>query len=116
PGLSPARPKAEAARPAPAANNRPPPRRSPPAASPVRAVRSAPERSSPSPDTAQLKALLDAAGIEGLDPSSEAAQTLGAMLRAAVGGMMEGLRSRERMKDELRVRGPTFKVANNKPL
>ena len=73
-------------------------------------------RSPQSPDTAQLKALLDAAGIEGLDPSSEAAQTLGAMLRAAVGGMMEVLRARERMKDELRVRGTTFKVANNNPL
>ena len=111
------RAKAEPARPAPAANNRPPPsRRSPPAAAPVRAVPSAPERSAQSPDTAQLKALLDAAGIEGLDPSSEAAQTLGAMLRAAVSGMMEVLRSRERMKDELRVRATTFKAANNNPL
>jgi len=116
PALPGARAKAEPARPA-AANNRPPPRRSPPpAAAPVRAVPSAPERPSQSPDTAQLKALLDAAGIEGLDPSSEAAQTLGSMLRAAVGGMMEVLRSRERMKDELRVRGTTFKAANNNPL
>src|SRR4030095_8269800 len=116
PGLSPARPKAEAARPAPVANNRPPPRRSPPAAAPVRAVPSAPARSSQSPDTAQLKALLDAAGIEGLDPSTEAAQTLGAMLRAAVGGMMGVLRSRERHEGEPRVRRTTFKVANNNPL
>jgi type VI secretion system FHA domain protein len=117
PALPGVRAKAEPARPAPAANNRPPPsRRAAPAAAPVRAVPSAPERSSQAPDTAQLKALLDAAGIEGLDPSSEAAQTLGAMLRAAVGGMMEVLRSRERMKDELRVRGTTFKVANNNPL
>ena len=38
------------------------------------------------------------------------------MLRAAVGGMMEVLRARERMKDELRVRGTTFKAANNNPL
>jgi type VI secretion system protein ImpI len=93
------------------------PQRPAPAPAPVRAVASAPAaRSAQSPDTAQLKALFDAAGIEGLDPSSEAAQTLGAMLRAAVGGMMEVLRSRERMKDELRVRGTTFKVANNNPL
>jgi type VI secretion system protein ImpI len=117
PALPGARAKAEAARPAPVASNRPPPpRRSPPVAPPVRAVPSAPERSAPSSDTAQLKALLDAAGIQGLDPSSEAAQTLGAMLRAAVGGMMEVLRSRERMKDELRVRATTFKAANNNPL
>ena len=90
-----------------------------PAQAPAAAVRSVPSpqpRAANSPDTAQLKALLDAAGIEGLDPSSEAAQTLGAMLRAAVGGMMEVLRARERMKDELRVRGTTFKVANNNPL
>jgi type VI secretion system FHA domain protein len=107
-------------RPAPAANppaaaRRPPP----PAPAPARPAPSAPApRAShaPSGETAQLKALLDAAGIEGLDPSSEAARTLGAMLRAAVGGMMEVLRARERMKDELRVRGTTFKAQNNNPL
>jgi type VI secretion system FHA domain protein len=118
--------KAEPPRPAPAANpqvaaRRPPP----PAPAPVRPVPSAPApaaapapRASQAPagETAQLKALLDAAGIEGLDPSSEAARTLGAMLRAAVGGMMEVLRARERMKDELRVRGTTFKAQNNNPL
>ena len=107
----------QAPRPAPAANARGP--RRPAAAAAVRPVASAPpprESQPRGPDTAQLKALLDAAGIEGLDPSSEAAQTLGAMLRAAVGGMMEVLRARERMKDELRVRGTTFKVANNNPL
>jgi type VI secretion system FHA domain protein len=121
PALPGARPKAEPP---------PPPPRSAPVA-PARAARRAPAPaavrpvpSSPPPraaqppggDTEQLKALLDAAGIEGLDPSSEAARTLGAMLRAAVGGMMEVLRARERMKDELRVRGTTFKVANNNPL
>jgi type VI secretion system protein ImpI len=117
-GVPPAR-KAEPPRPAPASNARPPRRPAAPAA-----VARPPVVSAPSPrvshsaagDTAQLKALLDAAGIEGLDPSSEAAQTLGAMLRAAVGGLMEVLRARERMKDELRVRGTTFKVANNNPL
>jgi type VI secretion system FHA domain protein len=104
-------------RPAPAPAAAPVATAAPPA--PVRAVPSAPApRASQPPvgETAQLKALLDAAGIEGLDPSSEAAQTLGAMLRAAVGGMMEVLRARERMKDELRVRGTTFKAANNNPL
>jgi type VI secretion system FHA domain protein len=115
PALPGARPRAEAPRPAPAPVERGPRRPAAPAAA-VRPVASAQPRSSHSPDTAQLKALLDAAGIEGLDPSSEAAQTLGAMLRAAVGGMMEVLRARERMKDELRVRGTTFKVANNNPL
>jgi type VI secretion system FHA domain protein len=117
-GPKPALPEARKApppRPAPAANLRA--ERRPPA--PVRAAPSAPPPRASAPpagDTAQLKALLDAAGIEGLDPSSDAARTLGAMLRAAVGGMMEVLRARERMKDELRVRGTTFKAANNNPL
>jgi type VI secretion system FHA domain protein len=112
--------KAEPPRPAPAVNPRA--ARRPPAPSPVRPVPSAPSAPPPSApppssgETAQLRALLDAAGIEGLDPSSEAARTLGAMLRAAVGGMMEVLRARERMKDELRVRGTTFKAQNNNPL
>jgi type VI secretion system FHA domain protein len=117
--------KAEPPRPAPAPNARAAARRAPaPAPAPVRPVPSAPAPAAPAPrasqahagDTAQLKALLEAAGIEGLDPSSEAARTLGAMLRSAVGGMMEVLRARERMKDELRVRGTTFKAANNNPL
>jgi type VI secretion system FHA domain protein len=130
-GAKPALPeqrKPEPPRPAPAVSPRAAARRaSPPAAAPVRAVASAPAAApaaAPAPraappgagDTAQLKALLEAAGIEGLDPSSDAARTLGAMLRSAVGGMMEVLRARERMKDELRVRGTTFKAANNNPL
>jgi type VI secretion system FHA domain protein len=106
------------ARPAPAAHGRASSRRVPPSV-PERPVRTPPPpRASHSSgdDDAQLRALIAAAGIEGLEPSSEAAQVLGAMLRAAVGGLMEVLRARERMKDELRVRGTTFKVANNNPL
>ncbi|HEY7639756.1 MAG TPA: type VI secretion system-associated FHA domain protein TagH [Steroidobacteraceae bacterium] len=114
------KPALKAAPPPPPANARAA-RRVPPSV-PERPVRAAP---SPPPqsaarasgdDDAQLRALIEAAGIEGLDPSSEAAQVLGAMLRAAVSGLMEVLRARERMKDELRVRGTTFKVANNNPL
>jgi type VI secretion system protein ImpI len=84
---------------------------------PVRAPPPPPRTSQSSGAAAeQLRALIAAAGIEGLDPSTETAQVLGSMLRAAVGGLMEVLRARERMKDELRVRGTTFKVANNNPL
>jgi type VI secretion system FHA domain protein len=64
----------------------------------------------------ELQALLAAAGIEGLDPTSESAQVLGAVLRTSVQGLMEVLRARERIKDELRMRGTTFKAANNNPL
>jgi type VI secretion system FHA domain protein len=69
-----------------------------------------------SDDSVHLQTFLDAAGIEGLAPTSEAAQMLGEILRTAVGGLMELLRARERMKDELRMRGTTFKAAHNNPL
>jgi type VI secretion system FHA domain protein len=67
-------------------------------------------------DSVDLEALLAAAGIQGLDASSETAQLLGEVLRTSVQGLMEVLRARQRMKDELRVRGTTFKAANNNPL
>jgi len=67
-------------------------------------------------DDAGLRELLKAAGIEGVDPSSELGRIFGEVLRVAVGGLMEVLRVRERMKDELRMRGTSFKVAHNNPL
>jgi type VI secretion system FHA domain protein len=82
----------------------------PPAAVPI--AKSAPT----STNETKLQALLDAAGIEGLDPSTEVAQMLGGMLRVALGGIMESLRMRERMKDDLRMKGTTFKAADNNPL
>jgi type VI secretion system FHA domain protein len=99
----------------------PPARRTPPPV--VKAVASTPvtrrpgtEPSSAPRDDAQLKALLDAAGIEGLEPDSDTARMLGEILRIALGGVMEALRTRERMKDELRMRGTSFKAADNNPL
>lgn len=74
------------------------------------------EQSTTTADVAQLQTLFDAAGIEGLEPSSEAARTLGEILRISLGGVMEALRTRERMKDDLRMRGTTFKAADNNPL
>jgi type VI secretion system FHA domain protein len=97
--LLPQRPKPQAAQPAVAKPSTP-------------AAKPAPK----STNEAQLQALFDAAGIEGLDPSTEAAQTLGGMLRVALGGIMESLRMRERMKDDLRMKGTTFKAADNNPL
>ena len=63
-----------------------------------------------------MREMLAAAGIVGVEPSSELAQTMGEILRIAVSGMMEVQRARERLKDELRVRGTIFKPANNNPL
>jgi type VI secretion system FHA domain protein len=67
-------------------------------------------------DDALMKAVLAAAGIVGVEPSLELAQTVGEILRVAVAGLMEVQRARERMKDELRVRGTIFKPAHNNPL
>ena len=106
----------------------PPAKRPPPPV--VKAVPSAPTprpraeptaaSQSPTPSSpasgAQLKALFDAAGIEGLDPTTDAARTLGEILRIALGGVMETLRTRERMKDDMRMRGTSFKAADNNPL
>jgi type VI secretion system protein ImpI len=85
-----------------------------PSASPIPIARARAEAES-SPAT-QLEALLEAAGIEGLDANAETAQVLGEILRTAVSGVMDVLRARERMKDDLRMRGTTFKVAHNNPL
>lgn len=67
-------------------------------------------------ETALLRELLAAAGVDGVDPSSELARTCGEILRVVVGGLMEVLRGREQMKEELRMRNTTFKAAHNNPL
>ncbi len=67
-------------------------------------------------DSGQLAQLLAAAGVQGVEPSDELAQTCGEILRVAVGGLMEVLRSREQLKDELHIRSTTFKASNNNPL
>lgn len=63
-----------------------------------------------------MRQLLASAGILGVEPSAELAQTIGEVLRVTVSGLMEVLRARERVKDELRIRGTSFKPANNNPL
>lgn len=124
PAPSPAAPAPRHSPPAGAAPQ-PPPRRQPPP--PARPTPAFPEPGSSgsgryrpsapaSNEAAQLRELLSAAGIEGLDPSSELARTFGEILRVVVGGVMEVLRARERMKDELRMRGTTFQPAHNNPL
>jgi type VI secretion system FHA domain protein len=75
-----------------------------------------PVQSVPDSGSAQLKLLLEAAGISGVTVSDATATTLGEVLRTAVEGLMEVLRARERAKDELRMRGTTFQSAHNNPL
>jgi type VI secretion system FHA domain protein len=83
---------------------------------PKPAIKEAPVKPAPTTDDGAMKALFDAAGIEGLEPNAESARMLGEILRIALGGVMESLRARERMKDDLRMRGTSFKAAANNPL
>jgi len=83
--------------------------------SPAQRSRSEQNRT-PADEGALLEALFDAAGIEGLEPSTDNARMLGEILRISLGGVMEALRTRERLKDELRMRGTSFKAAANNPL
>ena len=106
--------------------NEPPPRV--PAPAPARAARRpVPSPARPVPSAAReapsvnadadlFEQMLAAAGIEGVERTAELAQTFGTVLRIAVGGLMEALRARERAKDDMRLRGTTFKPAHNNPL
>jgi type VI secretion system FHA domain protein len=101
-----------------ASSGKPPPRQAATsgAAQPSRSAPAALARAAAANQDAHFSALLAAAGIDGLEPSSEAAHTLGEVLHIAVGGVMEVLRARERMKDELRLPTTAFKAAHNNPL
>ena len=63
-----------------------------------------------------LHILLASAGVPASAVSPELAQNLGEILRVVVGGVMDVLRARERIKDEFRMRMTTFKTADNNPL
>jgi type VI secretion system FHA domain protein len=86
------------------------------AAAPKSAQRSARAADPRGAGASPLESLFAAAGIKDLTPSHDVAATLGDVLRVAVGGVMDVLRSRERMKDDLRLRGTSFKPADNNPL
>lgn len=81
-------------------------------APPVRSI----AKSTPRDAAAPMRELLAAAGIEGVEPSSDLARTCGEILRVVMDGTMQMLRVRERMKQELRVRSTAFKAADNNPL
>lgn len=107
PSPEPPRPKVVAVRP-PAA------RRSEPKPAPARDM--PPVRGDDAGDSNPMISLLEAAGVANVDPSDELARTCGEILRATVGGLMEVLRARDQMKDDLHIRSTTFKATNNNPL
>jgi type VI secretion system FHA domain protein len=123
--------------PAPAGRSEPPPRRvtpppAPAAPEPPRvpaapaAHKSAPSESPghrgspelPSGRTVEgdLAAVLAGAGLENVAVTPELARSFGRILRVVVGGVMDILQSRQRIKSEFRMGMTTFKPADNNPL
>jgi len=99
-----------------------PPPPSPPPLARREPVRREPARQEParqeSPPSGSLDfaALLAGAGLQGVQVTPELAEDFGRILRIVVGGLMDVLRARERIKDEFRMRMTTFKSTDNNPL
>jgi type VI secretion system FHA domain protein len=60
--------------------------------------------------------VLAGAGITGVEVTPELAEDFGRILRVVVGGVMDVLQARQKIKDEFRMRMTTFKPAQNNPL
>ena len=63
-----------------------------------------------------FRSFLEGAGLQGVDVSPELARNFGEILCVVIGGLMDILRARERVKDEFRLRVTTFKATDNNPL
>ncbi len=63
-----------------------------------------------------LRAVLEGAGLHGVDVTPELARNFGAILRVVVQGVMDVLQARQRIKEEFRMRATTFKPKENNPL
>jgi type VI secretion system FHA domain protein len=65
---------------------------------------------------AALAEVLAGAGVQGAVVTPELARHFGEILRVVVGGVMDVLQARQRIKDEFRIRVTTFKASQNNPL
>jgi type VI secretion system FHA domain protein len=66
--------------------------------------------------SSDLARVLAGAGITGVEVTPELAEDFGRILRVVVGGVMDVLQARQKIKDEFRMRMTTFKPAQNNPL
>jgi type VI secretion system FHA domain protein len=64
----------------------------------------------------ELQALLEGAGLENVAVTPELARDFGEILRIVVAGVMDVLRTRQRLKSEFRMEMTMFKPADNNPL
>jgi type VI secretion system FHA domain protein len=70
-----------------------------------------------SKEAVDFSTILAAAGLDSVRVDPEVARDLGRILRVVVSGVMDGLRSRQEIKDEFRMRTTRFKpAAENNPL
>ena len=63
-----------------------------------------------------LAAMLAGAGLENVSVTPELASSFGRILRVVVGGVMDVLQARQRIKSEFRMGMTTFKPSDNNPL
>jgi type VI secretion system FHA domain protein len=97
--------------------NPPPQVRERPISPPVRPPSlTTPRQESGSTGQIDFSALLAGAGLRNVQVTPEFAENLGRILRVVVGGLMEVLHARERIKTEFRLRTTTFKTTDNNPL
>jgi type VI secretion system FHA domain protein len=115
PAPPPARTVPPAQRPAPEAPRVAPRQAAPAAAPPSPAARPEARRAAVRSD-GDLAAMLAGAGLEGVAVTPELARSFGRILRVVVGGVMDILQSRQRIKSEFRMGMTTFKPADNNPL
>ena len=112
----PPRPRSEPPRAAPAP--RPVPGKAgarPVGAQPPESKRSVPEQRDASP-TIDLRTVLAGAGLENVGANPELARNFGEILRIVVGGVMDVLQARQKLKSEFRMGMTTFKPLDNNPL
>ena len=64
----------------------------------------------------ELQALLEGAGLENVSVTPDLARDFGEILRIVVAGVMDVLRTRQRLKSEFRMEMTMFKAADNNPL
>ncbi len=100
----------------------------PPPAAPVRADRDPIDLPAPpaaraivpaagdEPGSGGLADVLRGAGVDGVAVTPELASSFGQILRVVVAGLMDVLQSRQRIKDEFRMRQTIFRPADNNPL
>jgi type VI secretion system FHA domain protein len=92
----------------------------PPAAPPIPVVPAAPPPPSPAAAPAfaaqDLADVLAGAGLQGAPVTPELARNLGQILRVVVSGLIDVLQSRQRIKEEFRMRQTIFRPADNNPL